>query len=175
MAVAEYELVTDLGLPEVDIYSESDLLKAIVASLPSRIADSGLSQREKVGYLADSLKNLPQVDCPVTHSFAPGVYLREIFMPAGTVMIGKIHKTEHFNLLDRGVCSIIHDDGTHEFLRAPLTFVSKAGVQKVLYIHEDTVWRTIHVTPETDLVKLEALLIEPQPTLALESPTELLK
>jgi hypothetical protein len=111
------------------------------------------------GWLQD-LKNLPQVACPLTHLFAPGVYLRQIAMPAGTLVIGKIHRTEHFNVIERGKFAIRHDDGRVETLQAPVTFVSKAGVQKVLYIIEDTVWKTIHATSETDLEKLEALLIE---------------
>ncbi len=103
-----------------------------------------------------------QTECPVTHRFAPGVYLREIFMPADTVVIGKIHKTEHFNILIKGACLIVHPDGRREELRAPMTFVSGAGVQKVLYILEDMIWQTVHVTHETDLLKLEAELIEPR-------------
>lgn len=118
---------------------------------------------EKTAFVVRELAKLPQVECPVKHFFAPGVYVREIFMPAGSIVIGKIHKTEHFNLLESGRCLIRHDDGQVEVLQAPLTFVSKAGVQKILYIEEDTVWKTIHVTSETDLVKLEELLIEPPP------------
>lgn len=132
-----------------------------------------LTQKERVGIVVKELQKLDQVDCPVKHYFAPGVYLREIFMPAGTIVIGKIHKTEHLNIIERGACLIRHDDGAVETLQAPLTFVSKAGVQKVLYIAEDTVWKTVHVTAETDLVKLEELLIEPSPM--LEKPMELLE
>jgi hypothetical protein len=134
-----------------------------------------LTRTEKITYIVQEMKKMPQVECPVKHHFAPGVYLREIFMPAGTVVIGKIHKTEHFNLIEKGLCSIVHDDGRHEYLEAPMTFVSKAGVQKVLYIHEDTVWKTIHVTPETDLVKLEEILIEPPQMIELEESLEKIK
>jgi hypothetical protein len=127
-----------------------------------------LSHREKITYLVQELKKVPQIDCPLKHYFAPGVYLREIFMPSGSVVIGKIHKTEHFNIIERGVCSIFHEDGEREVLQAPMTFVSKSGIQKVLYIHEDTIWKTIHVTAETDLVKLEDILIEPPQIVMLE-------
>lgn len=115
-----------------------------------------------VAVLGHALSKLKQTECPVVHRFAPGVYLREIQMPADTVVIGKIHKTEHFNILIKGACLIVHDDGSREELRAPMTFVSGAGVQKVLYIIEDMIWQTVHVTPETDLTKLEAELIEPR-------------
>jgi len=120
-----------------------------------------LNRAELVNRAVQEFSKLPQTECPVTHRFAPGVYLREIAMPAGTVVIGKIHRTEHFNVLIRGACLIVHDDGSREELRAPMSFVSKAGVQKVLYILEDMIWQTIHPTMETDLARLEAELIQP--------------
>lgn len=131
-----------------------------------------LSRAELVNRAVQELSKLPQTECPLTHRFAPGVYLREISMPAGSVVIGKIHRTEHFNVLIRGACLIVHDDGRREELRAPLTFVSKAGVQKVLYILENTIWQTIHPTTETDFGRLEAELIQPyEPALeSLEAP-----
>jgi hypothetical protein len=122
--------------------------------------DVTASFKDNVKTLGEYLATLPQTDCALVHRFAPGVYLREIHMPADTVVIGKVHKTEHFNILLQGACLIVHDDGRREELRAPLTFVSGAGVQKVLYIIEDMIWQTVHVTPETDLAKLEELIVE---------------
>jgi hypothetical protein len=126
-------------------------MNAVVASFKDRVAT-----------LVRDLETLPQTECPVTHRFAPGLYLREIFMPADTVVIGRIHKTEHFNILIKGAALIVHDDGRREELRAPMTFVSGAGVQKVLYIIEDMIWQTVHVTTEIDLIRLEAELVEPR-------------
>ncbi len=123
---------------------------------------------QTVDYLAHELAKMPQVDAPVTHRFAPGVYLREIFMQADSIVIGRIHKTRHFNVLLTGACLIVHADGRREELRAPMTFVSEAGVQKVLYILEDMQWQTIHPTEETDLAKLDEMLVEPVPQDILE-------
>lgn len=123
---------------------------------------SELSFPEQIALIVEHMKGMEQTECPVTHRFAPGVYLREIAMPADTIVIGKVHKTSHFNQITRGACLIVHVDGTREELRAPMTFVSEANVSKVLYILEDTVWSTIHPTHETDLVKLEAELIAPE-------------
>lgn len=114
---------------------------------------------EQIALIVEHMKGMEQQECPVTHRFAPGVYLREIAMPADTIVIGKVHKTKHFNILIRGACLIVHADGTREELRAPYTFVSEENVQKVLYITEDMIWQTVHVTTETDLVKLEEELI----------------
>jgi hypothetical protein len=122
-----------------------------------------LSHAEQITYIVRELAKLPQTPAPVRHRFAPGVYLREISMPAHTVVIGRVHLTEHFNILLQGAALIVHDDGRREELRAPMSFVSKAGVQKVLYILEDMIWQTVHPTTETDLNKLETMLVEPIP------------
>lgn len=131
------------------------------------VADGNFS--EKIAALTERMRRLPQTDCPVKHHFSPGLYLREIFMPAGTVVIGRVHKTEHFNILVQGSCAIVHDDFRREILQAPMVFVSKAGVQKALCILEDMIWLTTHVSEETDLSKLETLLVDPKPQLEHQS------
>lgn len=47
----------------------------------------------------------------------------------------------------------------HE-VKAGDTFVSKAGVQKVLYVRETMIWQTVHVTESTDLAEIEAQVID---------------
>lgn len=128
-----------------------------VSEFPSPAA---LKRKDSLRILLKEFGALKQAECPLRHFFAPGVYLREITMPAGAYVIGKIHKTEHFNLIERGCVALIQEDGSVKELRAPYVFVSQAGVQKVLYIKEETVWRTIHVTQEKDLNRLESDLIE---------------
>jgi hypothetical protein len=135
------------------------------------IVENELTHAQQVAFLGHELAKYPQTECPLKHHFAPGVYVREIFMPAETIIIGHIHRTEHLNILVQGACFIVHNDGSREELRAPMTFVSKAGVQKALYITEDMVWQTVHVTTETDIEKLEAMLTEPVPPNPLEQLT----
>lgn len=88
---------------------------------------------------------LPQVNMPLTHKFAPGVYLREIFMPKDTFVIGHEHKTTHFNVVLSGRASVLMDGRIAEIV-GPCSFVSTAGVRKILYIHEDMRWATVHPT-----------------------------
>jgi hypothetical protein len=129
---------------------------------------SELTHAQSIDFIAHELAGLPQKPAPVMHRFAPGIYLREIFMEADSIVIGRVHKTRHFNVLLTGACLIVHADGRREELRAPMTFVSEAGVQKVLYILEDMQWQTIHPTDETDFGKLDAMLVEPVPANILE-------
>ena len=124
-----------------------------VALWPRRPAPNAAIER-----LEGRLLSLPQVPMPLTHRFAPGVYLREIFMPAGTFVIGHEHKTEHFNVVLSGRARVLIDGVVTE-IKAPSVFVSKPGVRKVLVIEEDMRWATVHATTETDVHRLEADLI----------------
>lgn len=101
---------------------------------------------------------LPQLDVPVTHRFAPGVYMREVVMPADSFIIGHQHKTEHFNVVTKGRALVRMGDKIEEIV-APCVFVSGAGVRKILLILEEMTWATIHPTTETDQEKLDDALI----------------
>jgi len=113
----------------------------------------------KIEEVENQLLDLPQVEAPVRNMFAPGVYIREITMYAGSVVIGHEHKTEHFNIILTGKAKVVQDDKT-SIIQAPDIFVSKPGVRKVLHIIEDMVWATVHPTKETDLTKLEEEIIQ---------------
>lgn len=101
----------------------------------------------------------PQVDCPVTHRFGPGIYIREVFMPKGALIVGHHHTTPHVNIMLTGVIGLLNDDGTETVLHAPQTFVAQPG-RKVAYIYEDVVWQNVHATEETDVEKLEAMFLD---------------
>jgi hypothetical protein len=102
------------------------------------------------------------VEAPLEHHFFDQCYIRGITMPAGTQVIGCKHKTQHANIVTRGLCDVLIE-GRWEKIDArfhPLIFGSNPGVIKSLIIHEETQWLTVHVTPETDLHKLAGLLLE---------------
>ena len=117
------------------------------------------SQKGEIESLEKACLGMDQVDCPLVHSFAPGVYLREITMPKGSFVIGHEHKTEHFNIVLSGSARVMLEDGVIHRIVAPYTFVSKPGVRKVLLIEEEMRWATVHPTHETDIERLEEELI----------------
>lgn len=114
--------------------------------------------RKRIADLEAAMLEEPQVEMPVVHHFAPGVYARELKIPKGTMLTGKIHKTEHLNIVSSGDISVLTENGVKR-VQAPHTFVSKPGAKRVGYAHEDTTWTTIHVTNETDLEKIEDAVI----------------
>lgn len=127
----------------------SAMIRRMMPSAPSRQQFEDVEER---------LLDLPQVDCPLVHRFAPGVYLREIEMPADSFIIGAEHRTEHFNIILSGR-ALVMIDGVIEEIRAPHTFKSMPGVRKTLLILETMRWMTVHVTQETDLAEIEKQVI----------------
>lgn len=116
--------------------------------------------RGNVVRLEAEMLKMPQASIETTHHFATGIYAREIFIPKGTLLTGKIHKTDHLNILSKGEITVLTDGGMKR-LKAPCTFVATAGTKRAGYAHEDSVWTTIHASLETKLDKLEAELISP--------------
>jgi len=106
-------------------------------------------------------------EMPVQHFFAPHVYYRQITMRKDLLVIGKMHKTEHLNVIIAGDVSIKTATGIERITieKYPCIFVSKSGVNKILYCHEDTIWATIHPTDTTDMEELERELVVPESAL----------
>ena len=100
----------------------------------------------------------PQVDCPVTHHFGPNLYIREIFIPADTFALGRVHKAETMNILLKGKMAVFAD-GEVKLIEGPVTFVTGAG-SKLALIIEDCTFQNIFATNETDIEKLENMFVD---------------
>jgi hypothetical protein len=98
------------------------------------------------------------IEIPVNHHFSKDVYAREMVVPKGTMLVGKIHKHQNLNILSQGEVSILSIDGSLR-VKAPYTFVGSPGSKRLFYMHEDTVWTTIHGTNETNVDKIEESFI----------------
>jgi hypothetical protein len=121
------------------------------------------STTQKVEAMLPELKAMPQVDCQEKHYFGPSLYIKEVTMPAGSIIIGKPHKVAHMCVMLQGKMILVAEDGSKKEVKAPLTFVGSPG-RKVAYILETTVFQNIYATDETDIEKLENMFIE-QPRL----------
>lgn len=96
-----------------------------------------------------------------------GTYTRELFLPAGTLAIGKKHKQSCVNILSKGrliVKSEIEDEGveinvSHEHATI---FTSEAGTRKIAYILEDTIFINVFYNVKAQrLEDVEAELVIP--------------
>lgn len=84
------------------------------------------------------------VEGPLVHRFTDGMYIREIFMPAGSMWTSKIHKTEHPYVVSYGKAAVsINGEEWYE-ITAPYTGITQPGTRRVLYIIEDCIWTTFH-------------------------------
>ena len=83
---------------------------------------------------------------PVEHTFTEGCYVREIFIPAGMMLTGKIHKHAHPNFLLEGEVTMITEEGGTVHMSAPQSLISPAGCKRAIFTHTDVRWTTVHVT-----------------------------
>lgn len=112
--------------------------------------------RAKITQLKDELMAFPgeHLELPVEHIFAAGMYTRKLFIKKGTFLIGKIHRKECVNIVAQGDISVLTESGSMR-VKAGYTVVSPAGIQKVGYAHEDTIFINVFLTNETDIEKIE--------------------
>lgn len=114
---------------------------------------------------------LQEVDAPLVHRFTKGLYIREIYLKAGSLAVTKIHNTEHPYVISKGKVSVSTDCEHWDYIEAPFTGITKPGTQRFIIVYEDTIWTTFHPNPddEKDLEKIEARIIIPH-----QIPKELL-
>jgi hypothetical protein len=120
---------------------------------------------DKIDALMRELVSRPQVECPVTHHFGPNIYIREVVMPAGTVVIGKYHKHDHMCNMIQGRMIVVSEDGERAEVVAPCVFMAKKG-RKTAYILETVRFQNIYSTDETDVEKLEHMMVDDLPLLS---------
>ena len=96
---------------------------------------------------------------PLKHSFSEGVYIREMLMKKGGIVIGKLHKYSHTWFLMQGELTVATDEGTKEYI-APCYVNAPAGAKRVIYAIEDSVFINVHPNPIniTDIEQLENML-----------------
>ena len=113
------------------------------------------------------IEDFPEVEMPLTHLFTPGLYSRQIFMPAGTLVSSKIHKTQHPYIISKGKLLIkvfnaeVNNHSEWTLFEAPYFGVTHPGTKRYLYIIEDTIFTTFHATDKTTPEEVEADIIEP--------------
>jgi hypothetical protein len=137
-----------------------------IAEKFSELTNTTADERERISKilsLEQALLAIPGVTignsphAPLKHHFAPGVYIREIFIPKGTVLTGRIHLHEHFCILVSGHVICADEIGTVE-LQGFNLFTSRPRTKRAITVLEDCVFLTVHPREddETDVETLEA-------------------
>jgi hypothetical protein len=119
-----------------------DSYKEIGAFVLPFEAIDGLGNIEKI---EQDILSKQQADYETNHYFSAGVYTRETKIKKDCVLTGYRHKQETVSILASGVISVIAVDEqgyATDFgvLQSPMTFVTKPGMKKIGFAHEDTVF-----------------------------------
>jgi quercetin dioxygenase-like cupin family protein len=130
--------------------------------------------REQVDRLQAEMAAMPQAELVTEHQFSPGMYMRKLYRPAGTLIVGKVHKEPHFFLCAKGEIIAWTENGMKR-LQAGDVIESKPGTKRVTLAVTDAIGITIHRTDKTDLDEIEAELIEPDVTALFDARNDIKK
>ena len=118
-----------------------------------------LGMRQKVQALQDVISQLPQYEPETKHTFHAGMYCREVWRPAGVIIVGKVHKKEHFYLVVSGTVAITTDEGVKS-VTGPTLLCSKPGTKRAVYAETDALCMTFHVVDAKTIEDAEQELVE---------------
>lgn len=135
----------------------------MILETDSPVALPAVPTREQIETLQREISQHEQFQPETRHYFADGMYCREVLQPAGCLVVGKVHKKEHFFVLTKGRMTFWTEGGMLTEC-APYVWVSGVGTKRALYSHEDSAYMTVHKVSSTDLEKVEAELVEDDPT-----------
>ena len=97
---------------------------------------------------------------PIKHTFADGVYIRQMDMTKDSVVVGAIHKHLHVWFLLTGHVTIATEDTTEDYI-APCYVVSTPGVKRVIFANKNSIFVNVHKNPSNtkDIDKLEKEIV----------------
>ena len=128
--------------------------------------------RQQIDLLQSEMVKMPQANLKTEHFFSPGMYCRRVFRPAGTLIVGKVHKAPHFFLCAKGEIIAWTETGMKK-LQAGDVVECQPGTKRVTLALTDSVGVTIHRTEKTDLDEIETELIEPDDSALFDSSNKL--
>jgi hypothetical protein len=128
---------------------------------------------DRILALQSAMLQMPQAEGLVTnHYFANGMYARELHRPLGTLIVGKIHKHEHFFIVTKGEIIAWTEQGMKR-MPAPSVHVTLPGTKRVTIAVVDSTAMTVHRTALTDLDDIEAEIIEAEDGLLFDASNAL--
>jgi quercetin dioxygenase-like cupin family protein len=128
--------------------------------------------REEIERLQSEVAKMPQPELQTEHYFSGGMYCRKLARPAGTLIVGKVHKKDHLFMCAQGQIIAWSEKGMVT-LNAGDVICSKAGTKRVTLAVTDAIGITIHKTSKTNLDKIEKELIEPDELALYDSSNKL--
>jgi len=124
------------------------------------IQDIIISNNDIEGFYGDG-KNIVEVpEIPIKHSFADQVYIRQMNMSEGDIVVGAIHNHLHAWFLMKGRV-LINNNGEQIEHIAPCYTVSEPGSKRFIYALEDSIFVNVHKNPNNtkNIQELENKLV----------------
>jgi quercetin dioxygenase-like cupin family protein len=94
----------------------------------------------------------------VKHHFSDGLYAKEMFIPKDAFVVQHKHEYSHLSILAKGSVLVKIDEDVQE-IKAPACLDLEAEKHHSIVALEDSVWFCIHATEETDINKIDEVLI----------------
>ena len=94
------------------------------------------------------------------HTFADSIYVREMTIQQGEIIMGAIHKHLHVWFLLSGNVSVLSNGELKEY-QAPCTVLSGPGVKRIIYGNEESIFTNVHKNPTNtqDIKELEKQIV----------------
>lgn len=122
---------------------ETDLTARTSSQLATRTAidtlQSSLESEIDKGSIEQTIVDCKKDNSQAKHYFGEGVYARSLLIPAGTAVVGHIHKQDRVCIIAKGKCTFV-DEWHRETVEAPYIGEFKAGSKTAVYAHTDTLW-----------------------------------
>jgi quercetin dioxygenase-like cupin family protein len=115
-------------------------------------------KEQKVSELHKLMEGTFEIDLGVVHNFSDGLYAKQMFIPKGYTVGQHEHKFSHLSILAKGKVIVKTDDFEKEYT-APSCLEIKQGINHAIEALEDSVWFCIHATDETNIDKIDKVLI----------------
>tara|TARA_E500000318_G_C3544688_1_gene206115 strand:+ start:434 stop:868 length:435 start_codon:yes stop_codon:yes gene_type:complete len=113
----------------------------------NKIAKELINKSNETKVVGDATSIVHDDIVPLKHSFADQIYIRQMEMKKGTMVIGAIHNHRHVWFLLTGHLTISNNKDVQDY-EAPCYVVSEAGTQRAIYANEDSIFVNIHKNPE---------------------------
>jgi quercetin dioxygenase-like cupin family protein len=136
------------------------------------ISENLVPSIEQIEKLQSEMVKMPQAELETEHYFSGGMYCRKLTRPAGTLIVGKVHKKDHIFLCAKGEIVAWTENGMKKLVAGDI-IESKQGTKRVTLALTDAIGITCHKTDKTDLDEIEAELIEPEEMALFDSANKL--
>ena len=147
-------------------------MNTIVEQPIVEMMENHVPSRELIESLQHEMAKMPQVELETEHYFSGGMYCRKLMRPAGTLIVGKVHKKDHFFMCAKGEIMAWTENGMKKLCPGDI-IESKAGTKRVTLALSDAIGITFHKTDKTDLDEIEAELIQPDNLALFDSQNKL--